>query len=239
MEVDLKWAYLVKNLHCQHILCRMMIMSSGWRTLLHCCLACVLLAGRLPVSAQRLGSCIRAGNDVDCILQQCSSRITINSSAGMDCKTRVENGSSLNGMVCNRLADAIESIALGHTAPSSNSTSSCIVLDVYPTESGAPHLVPGLPVGDQRSEQRRVISTNLVLRGVGDGASSAGGRGKRQSGGRDPPGSTTTPPPTLSTPPPATGQPPRVNPVCACSLYMHAVQGDMHHLHMSSLHVWE
>ena len=189
----------------------MMIMSSGWRTLLHCCLACVLLAGRLSVYAQRLGSCISAGNDVDCILQLCSSRITINSSAGVDCKTRVESGRSLNGMVCNRLADAIESIALGHTAPSP--ISSCIVLDVYPTESGAPHLVPGLPVGDQR----RVISTNLVLRGVGDGSSSAGDRGKRQTGGRDPPGSTTTPPPTLSTPPPATGQPPRVNPVCVCA----------------------
>ena len=187
-----------------------MIMSSGWRALLHCCVACILLAGRLSVSAQRPGSCISAGNDVDCVLQLCSSRITINPSAGVDCKARVENESSLNGMVCNRLADAIESVALGHTAPSPSGF--CVVLDVYPTESGAPHLVPGLPVGDQR----RVISTNLLLRGVGGGASSTGGRDKRQSGGRNRPGST-TPPPPLSTSPPATGQPPRVCSVCVCA----------------------
>lgn len=175
-------------------------MFSGWLTLL-CCIACVLLTGRVSVSAQRPGACIKAGNEVDCVLDLdlCSARITINPSTGEDCKAMIENERSLNGMVCDRLVDAIESIALGHTGPSPSS--SCIVVDVYPTESGAPHVIPGLPTGDQK----RIISTNLLLRGVGSGPNSADGRSKRQSGGR-----TTPPPSPLSTPPPANGQPPLV-----------------------------
>lgn len=192
-------------------------MFSSWLTLLHC-IACVLLAERVFVSARRPGACIKEGQDVDCVLDegQCSSRITINPSTGQDCRAMVETGRSLDGTICDRLVDAIESVALGHTAPSPSS--SCIVVDVYPMESGAPHIIPALPGGDQR----RIISTNLLLRGVGGDPNDAGGRSKRQSGGRDPPGSTTNPPP-LSTSPPATGQPPLV---CAAT----AVPTGMHEL---------
>ena len=178
-----------------------MMFSGGRLTLLHC-IACVLLAGRVSVSARRPGACIKAGNEVDCVLDLdlCSARITIDPSTGEDCKAMVENKRSLNGTVCDRLVDAIESIALGHTGPSPSS--SCIVVDIYPTKSGAPHVVPGLPVGDQK----RIISTNLLLRGVGGGPNSGGGRSRRQSGG-----STTPPPsPRSTSSPPATGQLPLV-----------------------------
>ena len=158
----------------------------------------VLLAGRVCVSAQRPGSCIRNGNEVDCIVDesQCSAHVIVSSATGEDCRPMVENQLTLNSMVCNRLVDVLESIALDHTT-----SRSCIVVDIYPTNSGAPHIVPFLPPGDQK----RIISANLLLRGVGG---EGDGRSKRQSGGR--PGSTSTAPP-LSTPPPATtGQPPLV-----------------------------
>ena len=179
-------------------------MFSSWLALMHC-IACVLLVDRVSVTAQRPGDCIRLGNDVDCIIcNNCSTHITVNPSGGEDCRVMVENGGSLSGMVCDRLVDAIESIALGHTMPLQTST--CVVVYVYPRESGAPHVIPGLAAGDRK----RIISTNVMLRGVGSG-SSINGRSKRQSGGRPPPeAATTTPPPKLSTPPPATGPPPLV-----------------------------
>ena len=176
-----------------------MFSSSSWLSLLRYT-ACVLLIGRILVSAQRPGDCIRTGDDVDCIIvDNCSAHITINPS-GQDCRAMVESGRSLNDVVCDRLVDAIESLALGHTTPVRTST--CVVVYVYPTESGAPHVIPGLPPG----ERKRIISTNVMLRGVG-GVSSASGRSKRQ--GRPPPEPVTTTP-MLSTPPPATGQPPLV-----------------------------
>ena len=167
----------------------------------------VVLAASFVASARRIGDCITNGGEVECV--NCGTLVTVDPSTGQDCREMVKNNRSLSDLVCDRLVDVVESIASGHTTPPrrADPLQNCVAVDVYPTESGAAHTIPGLPVGDQR---RVVISTNIVFRGV-VGGSSGGGRSKRQSGGQIPPESTTTrPPSSTAAPPMVAGQPPVV-----------------------------
>ena len=197
----------------------MLSLSSRWLTLLRN-VVYIMFAASFVVSARRIGDCIKNGGEVECVT--CDALVTVNPSTGQDCSEMVRNNRSLNGLVCDRLVDTIESIASGHTSPQrrSDPLQSCVAVDVYPMESGAVHVIPGLPVGDQR---RIVISTNVVFRGVVGGSTSGGGRSKRQSRGRIPPEPTTTQPPSTSPPPMVAGQPPVVcDLLLPCAYYVHA-----------------
>ena len=125
---------------------------------------CYLLAAAWPRSAdaqlQRVTTCLAGQRVEECIT--CSSNITVHPSTGRgtgtDCGPLLQSSVSLNGKVCSQLAHAIDSIAAGHTTPQQGD---CIAVYVYPTESGAPYIIPAAP-----GNRAKVIASSVVILGV-------------------------------------------------------------------------
>lgn len=146
-------------------------------------IVCILSVASAVAQSTRFTACIEE-DGIECVVNVCDTHITVQPSRGVDCSALNRNNRSLDGTVCNRLVDAIEIIATKGGGGARVST--CIAVDVYPTESGAPHVIP---VGDAST---RVISESVVFRGVS--ISEDNGRRRRQAGSRMPPPATTSPP---------------------------------------------
>ena len=122
---------------------------------------CILVVISCTADAQRDFSCLMRNGDLECV--RCIQNITVDPSSGADCGALFSSRTSLDGMVCSRLADALESIAAGYTAhPPFLPTvpeEPCITVYVYP--SPAQHVI-----GSSDMSALRTVTANVVLRGV-------------------------------------------------------------------------
>lgn len=105
-----------------------------------------------PESFTPLSACLgRPGSTSRCI--QCDTSVTVEEGGGQDCSD-IEG--SLDGRVCSRLEDVVESVATGQTE---HGAGSCIRVLVSARDSGEPYLV--------QAKGGRTVSQNVVFAGEG------------------------------------------------------------------------